>query len=182
MSRFRGAVPILSSLRPIPAWFLVAATVATALLIWSLQPTATLEIRAGEEGQLVKAVPVEAGERITYTFVHSVHRTPVTETLEVGADGHLRLREVEFDTTGAGVLPEELGGTFLVDEQEGKFRVVDLSLDVSPWRMRVAVAQQQSLVIRGETISINSLAPPQTRLAISVASRPRLAVLAWLGS
>lgn len=159
---------------------LVLAVLVGVLLNWSLQPITVLEVRAGEEGRLVSHVPIDAGERFEYSYTHSVHRTLIRDTLEVAPDGRLMLVEAEFDTTGAGVLPEMLDGVFTLDGRDGKFRVSGISMGVSPLEMRVAVAQQQSLTVRGETISINSLAPPQTRLLIAVASRARLAsLLPW---
>lgn len=150
---------------------------SAALLVWSVSPTSTLQIRIGEEGQLVRAIPVAPGERITYRYLHSVQKAWVDEVMEVTPNGHLVVRETAYDMYGAG-LPSDLpDGAFVFDTANNRFRIVDMSRDLPVWRVRVAFTAEQTLEVRGERIRLDSLASPTTLLVIDVGSRPRIAAL-----
>lgn len=147
------------------------------LLVWGLWPTTALEIRAGPEEKLVRSIPVSPGERITYSYVHSVQQTPVDEIIEVSANGHLIVRETVYDMFGAGLPSDSQGSSFSVDANNHKFVISGMSRDMESWPVRVTFTPGQTLEIRGEKIPFSSLAPPTTRLVIHVAMVPRVATL-----
>jgi len=75
-----------------------------ALLLWGLWPIKTLVLNDGE-GHPLMFIPVEEGQEMVYTSIHSVSNTPLEETLVV-VDGGFEAVKVRFkDQSGAG-LPE----------------------------------------------------------------------------
>src|SRR5512133_518899 len=94
----------------LPAFLILA----TALLIWALWPVTVLEFRSGPEGLLLKSIPVSTGERVVYSYVHSIQKTRVDETLEVGRDGHMIVRGAVYDMTGVGLPSDDFDGDFSI--------------------------------------------------------------------
>lgn len=176
MATIRGPVR-LSVLEHRRILWLLLLAVVTAALLWVVWPTTVLEIRAGPEDVLVKTIPVSSGELITYSYVHSVQKTPVDEIIEVSAGGHLVVRETVYDMYGAGLPSDILGGDFSIDVENGKFRISNMSRDMLSWPVRVTFTPGQTLEVRGEKLPLSSLAPPTNRLVISVNTIPRAATL-----
>jgi len=143
---------------------------------WALQPVDVLEIRTGPEGQLVKSVPVVPGDKITYSYVHSIQKRPVVEIMEVASNRHLVVREAVYDMVGVGLPSDVPDGTLFLDEATGKFHIVGMSRDIPVWRVRVAFTAEQTLELPGEKFTLDSLAAPLTLLEISVVQRPRFSV------
>ncbi len=163
--------------RRFPVWAPLVAVVAAALLTWSLWPTTVLEIRLGEDGPLVKVLPVALGQRITYSYVHSIQKRPVDEILEVAAIGHLVVRETDYDMLGVGLPSDVLDGDYVFDNENKRFRIVNMSRDLPVMRVRVATTVSQTLKVGEEQFRLDSLAKPMSLLVIDVASRPRIALL-----
>src|SRR5450756_747098 len=140
----------------IPAVTLALAAVAP----WAFWPTSVLEIHAGQEERLVKAMLVTPGERITYTYLHSVQKKPVEEVLEIASNGHLVVRETTYEMTGAGLPSDVLDGDFTIDPTTGKWKIINMSRDIPEWHARVAFTAQQTLEVGGEKFRFDSLATP----------------------
>ncbi len=145
-----------------------------ALGLW---PATFLEIRAGEGGKLLKAIPVTRGERVTYSYVHSVMKTRVDEVLEVAAGDHLVVRETLYDMFGAGLPSDVPDGIVSIDAATGKFRISQMSRDLPIMRVRVGFVAQQTLEVGAEMIRLDSLAPPTSLLVVGAATRPRIVSL-----
>jgi hypothetical protein len=158
-------------------YILALVLALVALLLSALWPNPVLEVRAGPELRLVKVIPVASGERITYSYVHSVQKTPVDEIIEVSAGGYLVVRETVYDMYGAGLPSDFLCGDYSIDAQSGKFRISNMSREMHSLPVRVAFTPGQTLEVRGEKTPLSSLAPPTTQLVIQVATMPRAATL-----
>jgi hypothetical protein len=80
----------------------VGLLVAGAALVRGLP--ARLRLVIGPSGGApLWVLPVEPGERVTLTYVHSVNGTPVWEEHSVGPDGALFVEEERFVMLGAGM-------------------------------------------------------------------------------
>lgn len=146
---------------------------ATVLLLWAVWPVTVLELRAGPGGPLLKSIPVSTGERVVYSYVHSIQRTRIDETLEVGRDGHMIVREALYDMTGYGLPSDILDGEFSIDPETKKFHITNMSRDIPEWRARIGTMSETSLEVRGEVIRLDTVAPPMTSLVIGPATRSR---------
>ncbi len=151
--------------------------IVATLLAWAFWPVTVLEIHKGEDGPVVKAMPVTLGQRITYSYVHSIQKRPVDEILEVASIGHLVVRETDYDMMGVGLPSDVLDGDFVFDDERDKFRIVNMSRDLPVMRVRVATTISQTMTVGGDKFKLDSLATPMTLLVIDVVSRPRIATL-----
>ena len=80
----------------------VCLLVASAALAWRLP--ARLRLVIGPPGGVpLWVLPVEPGERVTLTYIHSVDGTPIWEEHSVGPDGALFVEEERFVMFGAGM-------------------------------------------------------------------------------
>jgi len=87
--------------------WIVGAVAAAGLMLagslgWPLPPV--LEVTRADSDQLVLCAEMAAGEEFVLSFLHSVNRRPVYETLRVAGD-HLVIVGARFDSLGAG-MPE----------------------------------------------------------------------------
>jgi len=145
-----------------------------ALAAWAFWPASYLEIRLGQDGPVVKSLPISAGERIVYTYRHSVQLRPVVEILEAAPNGHLVVRETVYDMFGVG-LPSDLpDGELTLDSVNGKFRITGMNRDIPVLLVRVAFTAEQTLEVRGEQFRLDSLAAPTTLLRVEMVTRPRI--------
>ncbi len=151
---------------------------AGLILAWAAWPVTVLEIRAGTEERLVKSLPVDAGERIVYTYRHSIQTTLVDEILEVAPGGRLVVRETLYDMTGVGLPSDVPDGEVSIDPATNRFRISNMSRDLSPWRVRVGYVSEQTLRVRDLVFRLDSLAPPPTLLVVRPVEGPRIAILA----
>jgi hypothetical protein len=97
------------------AWGIAAAAAAsTLLLLWPLVPV--LEIVDTRSGITAFCSRAQIGEEVVLSFVHSVNRRPVYDTLRLETD-HLVIVRSRFDSFGAG-MPEmsTQDGTLTVGE------------------------------------------------------------------
>jgi hypothetical protein len=159
----------------------LALLALAALAAWALWPTPTLDIRTGQGERLVKSIPVATGERITYTYFHSVQKKPIDEVLEIVANGHLVVRETTYEMTGAGLPSDVLDGDFIIDPATGKWKIINMSRDIPEWHVRVAFTAQQTLEVGGDKFRLDSLATPTSLLIVGVANHPRIVALLGLG-
>ena len=114
---------------------------------------------------------------MTYTYVHSIQKRPVDEILEMAPNGHLVVRETDYDMLGVGLPSDVLDGDYVFDKEHERFRIVNMSRDIPVMRVWVASTISQTLQVEGEKFKLDSLAKPLTLLVIDIASRPRIAVL-----
>lgn len=159
--------------RGFPVRYLLLALLLAGLVAWLLWPVTQLEIRAGDEGRLVMALPVEVGDRVTYGYVHSVEKGWSGEMLEVGSNGEMVVRETVFEAGGRGQPSDITEGSLSLDPDGTRFRITNLDRPIPSWRVRVAFTAQQTLEVAGRTIRLDSLAPPTTLLTIGGFQRPR---------
>ncbi|MGE5617688.1 MAG: DUF1850 domain-containing protein [Sphingomonadaceae bacterium] len=172
----RWAIPFIGRRLSAPA--ATTALAVVAVVVWLFWPTMALEIHRGEGGPVVKTMRVNPGDRFTYTYLHSVQKRPVEEILEVTSDGRLVVRETAYDMLGVGLPSDVLDGDFVFDDENDKFRIVNMARDLPVMRVRVAFTAEQTLKVGSEEFRLDSLATPMTLLVIEAASRPRVA--AWL--
>jgi len=80
----------------------VCLLMASATLAWRL-PAGLRLVIGPPGGEPLWLLPVEPGERVTLTYIHSVDGTPIWEEHSVGSDGALFVEEERFVMFGAGM-------------------------------------------------------------------------------
>jgi hypothetical protein len=145
---------------------LIAAGVGgvVGFLLWPLFPA--LEIVEGRGGLVVFCAPVQPGEEFVISFVHSVNRRPVYDTVRVEAD-HLVIAKSRFDTFGAG-MPE-------ASTQDGKLTVAEdgwlewtVNRPTPEITVRVGRVADHTVRYKGRDIRLSDLAEPGSALTLRV--------------
>jgi hypothetical protein len=150
-------------------WALVAAGAALAASPGWSQPL-TLEVTRADSGQMVLCAAMAAGEEFVLSFLHSVNRRPVFETLRVEAD-HLVIVGARYDSLGAG-MPE-------ASTEQGTLRWTDdgwlewtVSRPVPEVVVRIGRVAGHTLLLKGRHIPLADLSEPGTPLAFRAGPQP----------
>jgi hypothetical protein len=145
---------------------LIAAGVGgmAVLLLWPL--FLVLEIVDGRGGRVVFCARAQPGQEFVLSFVHSVNRRPVYDTLRVEAD-HLVIVRSRFDTFGAG-MPE-------ASTQDGTLRVAEdgwlewtVNRPTPELAVRVGRVADHTVHYKGQEIRLSDLAEPGSALTLRV--------------
>jgi hypothetical protein len=145
---------------------MIAASVGAMVgfLFWPLSPM--LEIVDGRAGGVVFCARVASGEEFVLSFVHSVNRRPVYDTLRVEAD-HLVIVKSRFDSFGAG-MPE-------ASTQDGTLTVVEkgwlewtVNRPTPEITVRVGREADHTVRFKGRDFRLSDLAEPGSALTLRV--------------
>ena len=145
---------------------LTAASVGAMVgfLFWPL--FSVLQIVTSADGGVVFCARVRSGEEFVLSFVHSVNRRPVYDTLRV-EDDHLVIVKSRFDSFGAG-MPE-------ASTQEGSLTVAEdgwlewtVNRPTPEVTVRVGRVADHTLLCREKTVRLSDLAEPGSALTLRV--------------
>jgi hypothetical protein len=152
------------SRRLIASFIVASAGVMAAFLLWPMVPV--LEIVDGRGGRVVFCARAQPGQEFVLSFVHSVNRRPVYDTLRVEAD-HLVIVRSRFDTFGAG-MPE-------ASTQDGTLRVAEdgwlewtVNRPTPELAVRVGRVADHTVHYKGQEIRLSDLAEPGSALTLRV--------------
>lgn len=133
--------------------------------LWYCFPPFSLIFADGESDQVFRTIPVEAGDSFSIVFIHSVHRTPVTDYFYIDGEGTIILYKTTFDTYGVG-MPYETDHHFYI---EGHLFVIDeINEPFATLPYRVASFTEHVLTIGETRIPFDSMATTGTLLSIQV--------------
>jgi hypothetical protein len=154
----------LMSRRLIAGLILAGVGGMVGFLLWPLFPV--LEIVDGRGGDVAFCARVQPGEEVVLSFVHSVNRRPVYDTLRVEAD-HLVIVRSRFDTFGAG-MPE-------ASTQDGTLTVAEdgwlewtVNRPTPGITVRVGRVADHTVHYKGRDIRLSDLAEPGSALTLRV--------------
>ncbi|MCW3489683.1 DUF1850 domain-containing protein [Dethiobacter alkaliphilus] len=110
-------------------------------------------------------IPVEAGEEIEFSYIHSSDGTPVEQSFIVKDDGLLHLVEERYAWYGAGL---EFGSGLEVDTTGDMVRITGYDRSFAELPFRVAWTVPQEFQIRDKKILLSDLAPGGTSLLVRI--------------
>jgi hypothetical protein len=159
-------------------WFGIGFVFAAALGAVLFYPQhLVLEIVNVNSGQMVLCADMADGEDFVLSFVHSVNKRPVYDTLRAARD-HLVIVKSRFDAFGAG-MPES-------STEEGTLRVAEdgwlewtTNRPVPEVIVRVGRVAEHRLRLKGRSIPLKDLAEPGAPLSMQIHQRSTFAV--WKG-
>lgn len=168
----RGAIQWNDMRHRLVLLLLLAGTIPGAFCYpWS----SILEISAVRSGQVLWCAPVRMGEEFVLSFIHSVNRRPVFDTLRAQGD-HLVIVKSVFDAFGAG-MPD-------VSTEEGQLSVMpggwlqwDVNRPVTEIILRVGEVADHTLTFRTEQFALADLAEPGTAIVFRVRTVSFLATM-----
>jgi hypothetical protein len=147
------------------AWVIAAGTgVMAVLLLWPMVPV--LEIVDGRGGRVVFCARAQPGEEFVLSFVHSVNRRPVYDTLRVEAD-HLVIVRSRFDSFGAGMPEASTHDGTLTIARDGwlEWTVNRPTPEVT---VRVGRVADHTVHYKGRDIRLSDLSEPGSALTLRV--------------
>jgi len=156
----------------------IGGILALVLCVFAFYPRrVVLEVVRADTGQLALCADMADGEEFVLSFVHSVNKRPVYDTLRVTRD-HLVIVKSRFDAFGAG-MPE-------TSTEQGSFRVAadgwlewTINRPLPEVIVRVGRVANHTLHLEGRETRLAALAEPGTPLALRVQNRSIYAV--WKG-
>jgi hypothetical protein len=153
--------------KKMPKWVgvVVFALAVSSILFLLFYPWhIVLRITALKTSQVVLCARMDEGEEFIFSFIHSVNKRPVYETLRVFKD-HLLIVKSRFDSFGAG-MPEN-------STPEGSLKVGSdgwlewtVNRPVPEVKIFVGWVSNLTLRLRGREIVLTSLVEPGTSLSI----------------
>ncbi len=125
-----------------------------------------LEISSADSGEVRWCSVVRPEEEFILSFIHSVNKRPVFDTLRARGD-HIVIVRSRFDAFGAG-MPE-------ATTEQGTFRVLEdgrlewtVNRPVPEIVVRVGRVAQHTLTFRGRDIRLAELAAPGSALTLRI--------------
>jgi hypothetical protein len=152
------------SRRLIAGLIAAGASGIAVFLLWPLFPV--LEIVDGRSGGVVLCARAQPGEEFALSFVHSVNRRPVYDTLRVEAD-HLVIAKSRFDTFGAG-MPEASTQDGTLSVAEDGWLEWTVNRPTAEITVRVGRVADHTLHYKGRDIRLSDLAEPGSALTLRV--------------
>jgi hypothetical protein len=156
-------------------WFWIGCVCAAALAaVFFFPQRLVLEIVNVNSGQMVLCVDIADGEEFVLSFIHSVNKRPVYDTLRAARD-HLIIVKSRFDAFGAG-MPES-------STEEGTLRVAEdgwlewtTNRSVPEVVVRVGRVAEHTLHLKGRSVPLKDVAEPGSPLSMQIHQRSRYAV------
>jgi hypothetical protein len=146
------------------AGLVIAVAGAAGILFWPFVPA--LEIVDGRVGRVVFCARVQTGEEFVLSFVHSVNKRPVYDTLRVEAD-HLVIVKSRFDSFGAGMPEASTPDGTLAIAEDGWLEWT-VNRPVPEITVRVGWVANHTLHIKDREIRLADLAEPGKPLTMRV--------------
>lgn len=146
------------------AGLIIAGAGLAGLLLWPLIPA--LEIVDGRSGRVAFCVRVQPGEEFVLSFVHSVNRRPVFDTLRVEAD-HLVIVKSRFDAFGAG-MPEASSSEGTLSIASDGWLEWTVNRPVPEVTIRVGRVAEHTFHLKGREIRLADLAQPGAPLTVRI--------------
>jgi len=147
------------------AWSIIIAGIIGVGLLFLPFITA-LEISNFKTQQRLLLVCMQSGEEFTISFIHSVNRRPVYDTLRVESD-HLVIVRSRYDSFGAG-MPEASTGEGTLKIAKDGWLEWTVNRPVPDITVRVGWTAEHTLHIRGREIRMTDLAEPGSGLTMRV--------------
>lgn len=146
-------------------WIIAAAAVAVTLglLLWPMGPALEMVDRTGNT---VFCSRVDVGQEFVLSFVHSVNRRPVYDTLRVESD-HLVIVRSRYDSFGAGMPTDSTAEGTLAIAKDGWMEWT-VNRPVPDVTVRVGWVADHTLTIEGRETRLADLAEPGSPLIIRV--------------
>lgn len=146
------------------AGLFVAGAGLAGLLVWPFFPV--LEIDNGGAVPVAFCERIQAGEEFVISFVHSVNRRPVYDTLRVEAD-RLIIVKSRFDAFGAGMPEASTSEGTLAVAPDGWLEWT-VNRPVPEVTVRVGRVADHTLHLKGREIRLADLSEPGTALTFRV--------------
>jgi hypothetical protein len=132
---------------------------SVVLLFYLFFPLYTvLNILSVNKGRVVFCAEMKEGEEFVLSFIHSVNKRPVYDTLRVER-AHLLIVRSRFDTFGAGMPETSTDGMKLELDEEG-WLVWTVNRPVPEVTVLVGRVANHTLHLKGRNLALSALSEP----------------------
>ena len=136
-----------------------------------------LKITALKTGRVLLSVKMHEGEEFVLSFIHSVNRRPVYDSIRVDGD-RLLIVKSRFDSFGAGMPETSQDGGKLQFDRDGWMEWI-VNRRVPEVTFFVGWVANHSLHLKGKEICFTDLAEPGTLVALHMEKASRVDL--WKG-
>lgn len=150
-------------------WFgvsILSIGALTGLLLWVFPRSTVLVATSTRTGDNLFCARLDEGEEFIISYVHSVNRRPVFDTLRAEKGGLIIVRS-RFDAFGAGMPEQDSDGGKLETDKDG-WLVWTVNRPVPEVIIFVGWVADHTLRIRGKETPLAGLAGPGTGLSLQV--------------
>jgi len=127
------------------------------LLLINLPIQTMLTIKDGETGKIVFNIPIQVGGQFSIRYIHSIHKTPVTEFYSINKDLNIVVDKVIFKTYGVGMQSDiEAGEKFKIENGNYVLNHLNRVLPYFDQRIGQVIANHQ-LTIGNNTIPLSKI-------------------------
>jgi len=146
------------------ASLIIAGAIVGGLLFWPF--VSALEILDGRTGRVAFFARIQNGEEFLISFVHSVNRRPVYDTLRAEGE-HLVIVKSRFDAFGAGMPEASTSEGTLAVAPDGWLEWT-VNRSVPEVTVRVGRVADHTLHLKGREIRLADLAQPGAPLTVRI--------------
>jgi hypothetical protein len=146
------------------AGLVAAGAGVVGLLFWPFIPA--LEIVDGRDGRVAFCARVRSGDEFVLSFVHSVNKRPVYDTLRAEGD-HLVIVKSRFDAFGAGMPDASTDEGTLTVAPDGWLEWT-VNRPMPEITVRVGRVAEHTLHLQGREIRLADLAQPGAPLTMRI--------------
>jgi hypothetical protein len=136
-----------------------------------------VELVGSKTGAVVLCAEMSEGEEFVLSFIHSVNRRPVYETLRI-EDDHLVVVQSRYDSFGAG-MPEFSGDEGQLTWDDEGWLVWIVNRPIPSLDLFVGRTAQQRIAIKGTERVLADLVEPGASLSIRSTSCSRVQMWKW---
>ena len=145
----------------------IAAVVSLVLFFIFIPVRTVLTLESTDTTRPVLCYGVQPGEEFTISFVHSVNKRPVYDTIRIEQD-HFLVVKSRYEAFGAG-MPETSSGEYqLKTAADGWLELTGINLFLKDFTMFVGTVADHSLRIHNKDFRMTDYVPPGTPVTFSV--------------
>ncbi|MBQ3405209.1 MAG: DUF1850 domain-containing protein [Oscillospiraceae bacterium] len=144
----------------------IVAAVMTIMLL-SACAGSELLLKNSDTGTVWAEYSVDEGDTFAVTFVHSVNKSPVTETYEI-KDGSIYLTSCIYYGFGAGVATEMEDGWVLSYGDNGEMIISGIDKRIDCLNYIVGTVSDHILEIDGQSVSLRDLCGQNSKVSFQV--------------
>ncbi len=125
-----------------------------------------ITITDSKTGELLYFNPVDAGERFSIRYIHSVNKSPVEDFFIIADDG-LIIEKTVFTAFGAGV-PASADDGGILKVYDDRMEVTGINRRIDDFLLFVGVTAEHSFIIDNDELLLRKISSLQRSLRIAV--------------